>query len=233
MSVFGAGAHAPEDETWLSVSDLMAGLMIVFLFIAVIYIRPIAKRQDEVRQVAVAFDQAEARIVEALEAEFEGDLEKWDAEIDREALIVRFKAPDVLFARGDAALRPEFEDILDDFFPRYARILAAHADNVEEVRIEGHTSSDWARGATRDEAFFGNMAFSQARTRTVLAHALGTVSDDEQRTWLRSVVTANGLSSSRPFETEGKEDPKRSRRVEFRVRTDAKRQMVRILETLE
>lgn len=236
MSAFGKATATPDDETWLPIADLMAGLMIVFLFIAVIYIRPVINREAEVREVAVAFDRAEARIVAALEAEFAGDLARWDAEIDPEALIVRFKAPDVLFRQGDAALQARFEAILDDFFPRYASILAGYAEHVEEVRIEGHTSSDWAAGSNADEAFFGNMALSQARTRAVLAHALSTVEDEARRDWLRTVVTANGLSSSRPVMTEGAdgaEDRARSRRVEFRVRTDAKRQMVRILETLE
>ena len=231
MSFLSANAPEDQDDTWMSVSDLFAGLMMVFLLIAVIRIEAVTREKEQVRNVAVAFDAAEAQLAAALEAEFADDLEGWGAEIDADQMLVRFKAPDVLFEQGSDNMRPRFREIMDDFFPRYADILSQFEDNVEEVRIEGHTSSDWA-GAGEEAAFFGNMGLSQARTRSVLRYALSTVPTDE-RAWLRSVVTANGLSSSRLVLTDGAEDPARSRRVEFRVRTDAKRQMVRILETLE
>ena len=232
MSFLGTAQAGQEDETWMSVSDLFAGLMIVFLFVAVIYIRPVLQQREQVREVAVAFDKAEAQLAAALREEFDDDLDAWGAEIDAAQMLVRFKAPEVLFERGSDELTPEFQAILADFFPRYASILARFEANVEEVRIEGHTSSDWARGSSEEEAFFGNMALSQARTRSVLVHALATVPDDGKRAWLRTVVTANGLSSSRPVMLDEEEDRQASRRVEFRVRTDAKREMVRILETL-
>ena len=35
-----------EEESWMSISDLMAGLMIVFLFIAIAYIKGIGQEQS-------------------------------------------------------------------------------------------------------------------------------------------------------------------------------------------
>ena len=230
MSFLSASAPGEQDDTWMSVSDLFAGLMMVFLLIAVIRIEAVTREKEQVKDVAVAFDAAEARLAAALEEEFRNDLEGWGAEIDKDQMLVRFKAPDVLFGQNSDVMRPRFREIMDDFFPRYAKVLSAHKTNVEEVRIEGHTSSDW--GAEEETAFFGNMKLSQARTRSVLRYALGTVPPEDQA-WLRTVVTANGLSSSRLVITNGVENAELSRRVEFRVRTDAKRQMVRILETLE
>ncbi len=47
-------------------------------------------------------------------------------------------------------------------------------------------------------------------------------------------MTANGLSSSHLIlDANGAEDPVRSRRVEFSIRTDAKEQMVRVIETID
>jgi outer membrane protein OmpA-like peptidoglycan-associated protein len=44
-------------------------------------------------------------------------------------------------------------------------------------------------------------------------------------------VTANGLSSSRPIlDPSGHEDAARSRRVEFKIRTDAETRIAKILE---
>jgi flagellar motor protein MotB len=49
--------------------------------------------------------------------------------------------------------------------------------------------------------------------------------------WLRRLVTANGLSSSRPIlDPSGHEDAARSRRVEFKIRTDAETKIAKILE---
>lgn len=48
----------------------------------------------------------------------------------------------------------------------------------------------------------------------------------EDITWLKGLVTANGLSSSHLIMTKsGEEDKNMSRRVEFRVRTNAEKQL--------
>lgn len=221
-----------EDDHWITVSDLMSGLMVVFLFIAITYIRPMLQERDTVRTIAVAFQQNEAQLVEALREEFEDDLKRWNAELDPETLVVRFKAPEVLFAPAQADIRPQFKAILSDFFPRYLRVLENFRDHVEEVRIEGHTSSDWG-SLPLHEAYFRNMALSQERTRSVLQYVLGLPAVAAHREWATRHITANGLSSSRLVrDTEGNEHPERSRRVEFRVRTNAKQEIVRILETV-
>lgn len=131
-----------EDDHWITVSDLMSGLMVIFLFIAITYIRPMLNERDTVRSIAVTFQQNEVALVEALREEFENDLRRWNAELDPETLVIRFKAPEVLFAPARADIRPEFQAILADFFPRYLAVLEQFRDSIEEVRIEGHTSSD-------------------------------------------------------------------------------------------
>ena len=47
--------------------------------------------------------------------------------------------------------------------------------------------------------------------------------------WAKTKLTANGLSSSKPILKNGIEDKEKSRRVEFRVRTNAESRMVKIL----
>ena len=76
------------------------------------------------------------------------------------------------------------------------------------------------------------MELSQDRTRSVLRFVLDTVNEGEPREWTRRHLTANGLSSSQPILVDGAEDPAASRRVEFRVRTDAERQLREILDEL-
>lgn len=231
--IFGAGS-GDDDTEWLSVSDLMAGLMIIFLFIAIIFIRPLAEQNFRIKQIASTWRENETAIHDALVQEFETDLARWNAEIEPETLLIRFKAPEVLFDEGSAAIRPGFADILAGFFPRYVSVLEPFRDSIAEVRIEGHTSSVWNETTGPDEAYFRNMQLSQSRTRAVLQHILNLPAITRQRTWLQPLVTANGLSSSRPVLTlSGREDEDRSRRVEFRVRTKARTEIVRILEEVD
>jgi outer membrane protein OmpA-like peptidoglycan-associated protein len=232
-SLFGESAR-DSDHQWMSVSDMMAGLMVIFMFILIAYIRPIIETRDKVQEIAIAWNEYETKIYEELRDEFEDDLPKWQAELERDTLTLRFKAPDVLFAQSSTEIRPEFEKILSDFFPRYVDVLHLFNASIEEIRIEGHTSSEWNHGATAEDAYFANMALSQGRTRSVLEYGLGTLPDPEIASWARGRLTANGMSSSRlerdPRTQE--EDKTRSRRVEFRVVTDSKRQIVRIVETV-
>ena len=228
----GRGSR-PDDEHWLSVSDLMAGLMVIFLFIAITYIRPVVETQNRIRDIVVAWKDSEVEIHDALRQEFEDDLPKWHAELDRETLSIRFRAPDVLFDAGTANLQPEFKSILDNFFPRYLKVLHVFQGAIAEVRIEGHTSSEWEEAATNDEAYFKNMALSQARTRSALEYALGLPLVNPFKEWAQAHLTANGLSSSQLVYRGSQEDKIRSRRVEFRVRTNSKEQIVRVLETIE
>lgn len=230
--LFGRSALS-EDDHWLSVSDLMAGLMVIFLFIAITYIRPIVEIQSKIRNIVVAWKESEVEIYETLNEEFKDDLPRWNAELDRKTLSLRFKAPDVLFDSATAVLKPEFRRILDNFFPRYLNVLHQFKDAIAEVRIEGHTSSEWEGANTKDVAYFMNMALSQARTRAVLEYSLGLPLVNPYKEWARKLITANGLSSSRPILQGSREDRIRSRRVEFRVRTNTKEQIVRVLETIE
>ena len=50
----------------------------------------------------------------------------------------------------------------------------------------------------------------------------------EQRDWLIKHLTANGLSFSQRIENDGKENFEKSRRVEFRIRTNADEKMTQL-----
>lgn len=129
----------------------------------------------------------------------------------------------MLFDNNDATLKSNFREILNDFYPRYIGILnkPEYRDNIEEIRIEGHTDSNGS--------YFHNMELSQNRTRAVLEYCMSLM-DSTQIDWARNFITANGLSSSHPILRHGVEDKSLSRRVEFRVRTNAEKQLEVITE---
>ena len=76
------------------------------------------------------------------------------------------------------------------------------------------------------------MKLSQDRTRNVLEYTLESVDDLNEKNWLRSLVTSNGLSSSKLIlDSLGKENYNASRRVEFRVKTKAEESIMKIVNS--
>jgi len=233
-SIFGSSKQKEDGEHWLTVSDLMAGLMMVFLFIAIAFMRHVSIERDKIKDVAVAYQQNQVAIFDALNSEFTNDLASWQASIDKETLSFQFDSPEVLFASGESSLKIEFEEILANFIPRYLSVLDKYRSSIDEVRIEGHTSSEWGKGTHPNDAYFFNMSLSQNRTRSVLNYSyfLSKLSS-EQRAWIKSSFAAVGLASSRlKLNQDGSENKQKSRRVSFRVITNADIQIRKIVEGL-
>ena len=243
-----------EEGNWISISDLMSGLMVLFLFIAITFIRSALEREvdlekseadfekivsawekskADIENIVLTWEKSKSEIYKRLDEEFKYDLKRWNAEIIEETLTVRFRSPEVLFDSAKSTLKPRFKSILDDFFPRFIRILSEFRHEIDEIRIEGHTSSEWEGSRNEDDAYIKNMELSQDRTRSVLEYVylLGKVK--RQRAWMKLHLTANGLSSSKLQRLRnGREDRKRSRRVDFRIRTKTEEKIEIIIERL-
>lgn len=203
----------------------------VFMFISIAYMHYVRIEKEKIKEVAVAYEQAQQQLYNALNIEFSNDLPDWDAEIDKQTLEVRFKSPDVLFGLGSSELKPKFKEILNNFFPRYLKVLDQYKEHITEVRIEGHTSTDWTGAANQDEAYFNNMELSQGRTRAVLQYVHSLKESSAHQKWVKSKFSAVGYSSSHPIlNAMGKEDQNRSRRVTFKVITNAELQICRIIQ---
>lgn len=227
-----------QEDFWIGLSDLMTSLMMIFLLISVIYM---IKVQAMVK-IPTIYKETLQGLGLALQKEFKNDLPKWKATIDND-LTVRFQKPEMMFDTNSAELKPHFKAILDDFFPRYMLIMSdpKYINNIEEIRIEGHTSTVWKVGTTQQNAYFKNMELSQARTRSTLEYIMTTPivsSTPASFNWLKQHVRAIGFSSAMPLDHAGKlvisaeqlEDPVRSQRVEFRVRTTVEKQISDIVE---
>lgn len=122
----------------MSVSDLMTGLMIIFLFIAIAYISRVQQNQT----VLTDYIETKNKLYDKLVSEFKQDTVKWQMAIGRD-LSMKFNNPTVLFAQGSAYLTPQFKSILDEFLPRYFDILLNDnlRSKIQEIRIEGHTDN--------------------------------------------------------------------------------------------
>lgn len=214
-------------NVWLSVSDLMTGLMVIFLFVAIAYISRVQKSQS----VLTDYIETKEKLHDKLVNEFEGDTLKWQMSIGKD-LTMKFKEPTVLFASGSSALTPRFKEILDEFLPRYFNILLNDSlrKNIQEIRIEGHTD-DVPMPSYHIDPYIANAMLSQERALSVVKYfrtmPVFESYTDAQKQLLEYWFTANGLSFGRALDDEGNYiiasgkpiNRDLSRRVEFRIVT--------------
>lgn len=230
-----------KENYWASLSDIMTVLMVIFMFIAITYIRQIQADQEDRNKILVEYQETNIALYEALKQEFEDDFaeNRWHAELG-EDLSIRFLNEEVLFDYNSVMLKNEFQNILQQFFPRYIDILLNEQfiDKISEVRIEGHTDSVGP--------YMFNVNLSQNRTANVLDFLFyrrdseySNLSETDQRL-MRYWFTTTGYSYGRTLDSSGDytyysenpEDADRSRRVEFRIITKSEEvvnQMLRML----
>jgi len=236
-----------ETDSWHGgISDLMTGLMMIFLLIAISYMLMVEKSNLEikksadkvieqgniVKEIVATYSELQVGLYEDLLDEFRQDLQKWDATLEKDSTI-RFNEPDILFEAGSSNLRDEFKNILSNFFPRYLSILTSdkYINDIDEIRIEGHTSSVWVNAETEAEIYLRNSRLSQERAHSVLAFCYQLKSSILNHRWLHKVIRANGLSYGIPILNDaGQEDQARSRRVEFKAITKSHEKILKIIE---
>lgn len=206
----------------------------VFLFIAVLFMHEIQKDQRAIKEIAEDYNNIREQLNKDLNNEFKDDLVKWKAEILKDNTI-RFKSPDILFDISSAQIKPLFKEVINDFFPRYLGILTnkKYKDQIDEVRIEGHTSSFWNAYVTKNQSYIKNMELSQARARSVLEYSYAITIKNSNKEWLRKVLRANGMSFAKLIKINEKEDTVASQRVEFRVLTKAEEKIYEIIDKLQ
>jgi len=230
LDKFRSSKKDKTEDVWSSIADLMSGLMIIFLLVSISFM--LKTNEDKanavqtsatVKDIVNAYNKNKRDIYEDLVVAFGDKAKEWNMRIDEEDGTISFEEPDVLFDEGDDNVKPKFQAILNEFFPKYIEtVYKGHKDSIKEIRIEGHTSSAWHENSTELDAFFYNMELSQDRTRKVLNYVMAIPQTKEYEEWLRKHMTANGMSSSRiVIDKNGKEDPDKSRRVEFKIITNA------------
>jgi len=215
---------ANKHNVWMSVSDLMTGLMVIFLFVAIAYIMRVQKSQRELNE----YVDSKKELYKKLVNKFADDTTRWQMTIGKD-LSMKFNDPTTLFRSGSAEISPEFKAVLDDFIPKYLDILLRDSlrRNINEIRIEGHTD-DVPLGS---DPYIANIRLSQDRARNVLQYIRNIPAfkgySQEDQVLLNYWFTANGLSYGKALDSNGKYvfnsklpiDKAKSRRVEFRIIT--------------
>lgn len=173
---------APEQEYWLSYSDLMAGLLMVFVLMLLISL----DKYGGPAKIKMELDGATTGVIDDLQKAFR---DSQGVVVDSLSGAVRF--PDaVLFAEGRAEILPMGQELLRDFGPKYMSVMVGDTINrryLQAIAIEGHTND---RGS-----YEYNLDLSQRRAFAVMTFLLSHAGDYGAE--LRHFATANGESFRR------------------------------------
>ncbi|MFA5455951.1 MAG: hypothetical protein WC272_11615 [Sulfurimonas sp.] len=198
-----------SESNWISIADVMSALMMIFMFISISFLYQLLSEKENYK----------IELNKALHEEFDKDMAKWQALITDDN-IMRFNSP---FETGGADVPQAFYEILQDFFPRYIKVLsdAKFKSEIEEIRVEGHTSNGWGGITDYKEVYLKNMHLSQERASNVVSICYGLDNSFIRNNikWLETNLRANGMAFSKPLYVDGSktEDTQRSKRVEFKV----------------
>jgi len=222
----------------MNIADMYAGLMMIFLFIAISTLSHANQSQNEtdaVKKDIISLQQSREWMIEeiynTLNDEFESDLQRWNAVIDPD-LTIRFRNPDILFVNGSSELEEGYKVILSNFFPRYLSIVKQFGSSISSVSIDGHTSTLGWVGCVEDCSYFRNMLLSQERSANTLSECWKNVEKPDQ-VFIQTKFVATGLSYSDPIYKVGGcptgartgltcnvIDEEQSKRVEFTIKLD-------------
>lgn len=238
----------PQDQNpfALSTGDLMAGIMFIFILLlfAMMAVQKDIENDKQKKEKVIQEKRQEYYTIKKelyidLKEEFSDYRKNGIIDIDSSKMSIIFKNDSSLFKVNDTTLSKTFKDTLDSFFPRYIKLITKkdgeknYRDHIEEIRIEGHTDTLGL--------YQHNLWLSQGRSRNILNYCMNKAfykldeKLDEEillKDWIEERLTANGLSYSHPVKDSltNEIDMERSRRIEFRIRTNAEEVLEKIAE---
>lgn len=201
---------------------------VVFSAIILAQNNSIVAREEKVESAFKSYSDMKEKIYDDLNAEFAQDMGRWNATLDKNDLSIKFfmddSAPRVMFKPGSGRQTEYYDELVADFCPRYYRVLRPIVESslVTEIKVEGHTSSEWRSGATESESFYANLSLSQERAKNVMVTCLKSIEEADPVKFVpfRKKITANGVAFSKVITDEtGHEKAGASRRVEFKIVT--------------
>jgi outer membrane protein OmpA-like peptidoglycan-associated protein len=211
---------------WIPLSDLMTGMMLIFMLVSIVYM-------VRIQQVATDLRDTKGKIYTALDKEFSKDFKKWDAEILSD-LTIRFKNPETLFENGKDKVNSQYIEILNDFIPRYLKIIRSSEfkSSIKEIQIEGHTTQQFQgellyevkkiKTSEKARQHLENVGLSSDRAASVLEEILVIVKDTDNEDYVISNFRTHEVAGTVPIlNDDGSVNEAKSRRVEFKIIANA------------
>ncbi|MFI3300665.1 MAG: OmpA family protein [Candidatus Gastranaerophilales bacterium] len=200
-----------ENIFWVTMSDLMLGLSIVFMTLFVLAMTGFTQQKIEQKQVQI--EKSKELMKELDEANIKAEVDSLTGDV---------KISDLeLFELNSYTLSDNGKAYLDKLVPIYINNIFSSeklTKNVENLVIQGHTDSQSNRSLkSADEQYMYNMQLSLQRANSVADYIFKTNFNKEYSDDLMKILVVEGKSFSEPILVDGVEDYDKSRRVEMRM----------------
>lgn len=226
-----------NESNWISFSDVMTGLMVIFMFIAISYISEVQKQQEEVSKIIEDYKKTQQAIYNELDETFTEKFKDYNLKVNPDLSIQITDANalfPVQFYDQEVFLTDRFKSFLNEFTPLFLSIILKeqYLESISEIRIEGHTAIQTIDKETDKDYYQKMLTLSQKRSNKVLEHMMNLSYyeglSESKRTLLRFITTSNGLAFGKALDSDGNFkflsgkpiNTEKSMRVEFRIVTN-------------
>ena len=211
------GYQGEENIFWITMTDLMMGLVLVFMIL--FFYSTASSYFEQVREQTIT-GNVNAELVEKLK---EQDV---DATVDLFSGVVNISDLE-LFEVNSWELSENGKAYLEKFVPIYVNTILGnkeYAGKIIGLIVQGHTDSQTFAGIDTPEAqYMKNMELSLKRAYAVASYFQYTSYDKQYSPALEKIMLVEGCSYSKPIlDEEGNEDLQKSCRVELKLVTATK-----------
>jgi flagellar motor protein MotB len=195
-----------EKPFWISFSDLMTALMVLFLVVMGIALLAVTKNVSEREKQ----EEQHRKDVEAILDKFVAAAKRYEGiKVDRSRQVIDF-GDRAQFAFGKWSLAPEQENVLRQFVPEILTLANGDLGKrvFKRVVVEGYTD--------KTGSYLSNLNLSLQRSQRVLCTMFATTGSslltEEAKESVRSLFLVGGYSFNAARDT-----AEESRRVEMRI----------------
>lgn len=212
---FRPNIHNEGDENvfWVTMSDLLLGLTVVFLVLFVFAITGFT--QNKINE-----KEAQYEVTEKIAQE----LEKNNIKVDVDKFSGTIKISDLeLFELNSWELSDKGKNYMSKFVPVYLNVIMTDEkikENISQIIVQGHTDSQNFAGAkTLQEQYYRNMDLSLKRASSVAQYIVFSQykGKNNYEKELFKLLSVEGKGPSEPILVNGREDFAKSRRVELKI----------------
>ena len=210
---FNQNNQSDENVFWVTMSDLLLGLVVVFLVLFILAIT--GYTQNKIQEKETQYQVTE-KIVQ--------ELEKKNIKVDADKFSGKIKISDLeLFELNSSELSDKGKKFMSDFVPVYFDTIMKDPQilkNISKIVIEGHTDSQaFAGSKSTEEKYYRNMDLSLKRASSVAQYIVYSKYNGKQdyENSLYKLLSVEGKGPSEPVFVDGKEDFAKSRRVELKI----------------
>lgn len=205
--------NSDENVFWITMSDLLLGLVVVFLVLFVFAITGFT--QNKVNE-----KENQYQITEKIANELAKN--NIDVEVDKFSGTIKISDLE-LFALNSAELSDNGKAYMSKFVPVYFDTIMKDPkikSGISKIIIQGHTDSQTYSGAkSEEEKYFKNMDLSLRRASSVAEFIVYSNYKDKKsyEKDLFKMLSVEGKGPSEPVIIDGIEDYAKSRRVELKL----------------